>query len=100
MGIEDLEVVGEDGHEAAALGGEARQHAAEVEAQRVVLGRVDQPDAAHDHLRHRVDQVLKVRAGVRGAEELHPEVEGVDELPVVHRLDRLLLLQGDRVPQA
>ena len=51
MGIEDLEVVGEDGHEAAALGGEARQHAAEVEAQRVVLGRVDQPDAAHDHLR-------------------------------------------------
>ena len=48
--VEDLEVVREDGHEAAALGREARQHAAEVEAQRVILGRVHQADAPHDHL--------------------------------------------------
>ena len=48
--VEDLEVVREDGHEAAALGREARQHAAEVEAQRVILGRVDEPHAADDDL--------------------------------------------------
>ena len=52
------------------------------------------------YLRHGVDQGFEVRAGVRGPEELHPEVEGVHELPVVHRLDRLLLLQRHRVPQA
>ena len=50
----------EDGHEAAALGREARQHAAEVEAQRVILGRVHQPDAPHDHLKKFCKNIRKI----------------------------------------
>ena len=49
------------------------------------------------YLCHGVHEGLEVGAGVGGGEELHPEVERVDELPVVHRLDRLLLLQRDGV---
>ena len=41
-----------------------------------------------------------MRAGVRRAQQLHPQVQRVHELPVVHGLDRLLLLEGHRVPQA
>jgi hypothetical protein len=40
-----------------------------------------------------------VLAVVGGAEKLHPEVDRVDKLPVVHGLDGILLLQGDGVAQ-
>ena len=47
-------------------------------------------DGAHYDLAQRVDERLEDVAGVDGAEHTTPQVQTVDELPVIHRLVRLL----------
>lgn len=70
-----------------------------VHAQRVETSRWYQLYTANDDLRQRIDQRLHDLTGVDCAENPTPEIQAVDILPVINRLEVLLLLYRHRTAQ-